>query len=186
MSVVVLLAGLALAACAGETPESPLPADLARALESTSEFQREILKDGNVTHEEYERAVYATVQCMRDGGIRISQEPYETWRGQLDFAWETRNEEEDALSARVHEECRAEHNDLVSIQYFYQVRPTEKERAEARIALIECLRSAGVQLSSDPTGEEFRALATTANASFRTCRAEVVEEFDFSDGWLPG
>jgi hypothetical protein len=73
----------------------------------------------------------------------------------------------------------------VALQYFYQVRPTEQERIDARTALIDCLRDNGVDLSTDPTSDEFMALARSGTADFGSCRAAVVEDFDFSEGWLP-
>lgn len=71
---IVLL--LALTACGSDgggsgTPE--LPPYVVAVWEDASEFQQEILADGTVTPEEYERAVFAALQCLDDAGILHSQ-----------------------------------------------------------------------------------------------------------------
>jgi hypothetical protein len=122
---------------------------------------------------------------MQDDGVKGISGPYETWRGQLSFSWQSATEAQGVSQSNIHETCRREHHDIVALQYFYQVRPTEHERIDARAALVECLRVNGVDTSDDPTSDEFRALALSGDAAFRSCRAAVVEDFDFSEGWLP-
>ena len=99
--------------------------------------------------------------------------------------WESATEEQSLSQGSVYDMCSREHDDLVALQYFYQVRPTEQERIDARAALVECLRANGVDISADPTSDEFRALARSGNRTLLSCRAGVVEDFDFSEGWLP-
>jgi hypothetical protein len=99
--------------------------------------------------------------------------------------WESATEEQSLSQGSVYDMCSREHDDLVALQYFYQVRPTEQERNEARTALIGCLRLNGIEVSDDPTSNEFRALALSGIGAFQSCRAAIVEDFDFSEGWLP-
>jgi hypothetical protein len=59
----------ALAACGGSANpvEGPPRAD------DLTPFQREILEDGSVSADEYERAVLATLQCLDDEGVPRSE-----------------------------------------------------------------------------------------------------------------
>lgn len=69
--VACCLAANVLAACAASPPgDDPYRARYAEALRAaTSDFERAVLEDGEVTRSEYEEAVDQYVACMADAGI---------------------------------------------------------------------------------------------------------------------
>lgn len=45
---------------------------VAAAQEATSDFERQVLEDGEITRAEYEEAVHRLVECARDRGTRVT------------------------------------------------------------------------------------------------------------------
>lgn len=64
VGVVLLAVG-----CGPDADDGALPADLAAMVEGAPAAQQDVLADGNVTFEEYERAAQAVVSCMLEAGV---------------------------------------------------------------------------------------------------------------------
>lgn len=62
----------ALAGCSQDVPQSPYAARYEEALRSaTSDFEKKVLADGEVTRAEYDEANALYVRCMGDSGITV-------------------------------------------------------------------------------------------------------------------
>lgn len=182
-AVVVNVGLLATAACGGQETGPRLPEGLAEALETTSEFQRNLLQDGELTYEEYETSVLATVQCLQEHGVTISVEPRAVAGRRLEFVYES-TEANDASVSSAYDSCYIKYQNLVDIAWFQQTRPTEALLATARAALAACIREAGVPLPDHPTSSDFRQLALSGEPAVPRCQQKISAEFDISEGFI--
>lgn len=159
-----------------------MPEGLADALTTTSEFQRNLLNDGQLTYQEYEASVLATVQCLRERGVTISVEPRPAPGKRIEFAYAS-TAEDDAAASAAYDECYREYENLVDIVWFRQNQPSEQTLDAARAALAKCLRAAGVALPDDPSPADFRAVAMSGDRAFSDCQARISQDFDLSSGF---
>lgn len=170
-------------ACGGQEHNEPVPPDLAEALRGTSEFQRERLQDGKLTYEEYESAVLATVQCLRDRGVVISVEPRRASGNLLQFAWAS-TAETDAAGWPAYESCYREHQALIDLLWSQQNQPSEETVQRARAALADCLREAGEDLPENPASADFRRLAIAGHPAVFACQHKITTEFDLVESFF--
>lgn len=171
----ILLALATLSACSGETSPTPLvfegrlPADPGPDAGGQA-LQRTIFADGEVTFDEYERAVTAGVQCMRDEGFDV-EGPLLYPEGFLVVApgFDPRNrltfraidtEQSDGVDrfGQVNERCEAQWYYAVERLWDEQFEPTEEEIRAWLERAWECAEENGLPLSNPPSEEE----ATTA------------------------
>jgi hypothetical protein len=186
---VLVGAGAVIAAC-GETPppqDSGLTdADLRAEVGEASVFQQSLLSDGLLTYPEYESAVLATVQCLRDRGISIITEPHTApggvlvfeFGGSTQFAGEAADRENEAARL-AYEACYHEHQNVVDLAWARQTQVDERTLAEARSALRECLEEAGVEgIPPNAKGRDFQAYQHLE--VFPKCQEKVGREFDIA------
>jgi len=178
MKGVIVLSGLArgvlgatalvlvAAACSGSevTPAPPTPQVEAEvpvypvspaALDAMPEVQAAAIADGTVTEAEFERAVLALVACLEGSGLEVTD--FSTKPGSWSIAYASPSR--DGLQEEaIYSQCYAAHVEDVEVYYFAERQPTAQEDAaqhEAdRIAMVECLQSAGVDISDDANSDE--------------------------------
>ncbi len=170
----LLAAALVLAAC---TPARPTPAEgqtfgeqwLARLptiLQTTSEFQREILRDGEVTPAEHERARLAFIGCIEDAGAPVTDLHLDE-NGQITLLG-VGGEEADAIVQR----CEAEYYSDVREAWRVALRRDDTEQAMfARIA--ECMAQGGYVVSATPAN--FGQMVSEAEAIGPGARKRLLE-----------
>jgi hypothetical protein len=107
-----------------------------------SDFQAEILEDGFVSPSEYERAVLATVECLRDAGVAVAG-PAWTVDGRF-FLYTFTAEEGDHRALVANDRCFDEYLSDVQEVHAKQTEPTEEELREAAADYARCLRSEGI------------------------------------------
>lgn len=172
---IALLVG-ACAAPAG-TPKGPttfreqwndrLPA----VLEGTSEFQREILRDGEVTQAEHERARLAFTGCIEDAGVPVTDLELDE-NGQIVLLG-VAGENPDGIV----QQCEAEYYSDVREAWRVALRPGDSEQAMfARIA--ECMAQSGYVVSSSPANfgemvDEAEAIGLEARQRLLQCSDEA-------------
>jgi hypothetical protein len=142
---------LVLAACAapaatsdgGRTFKQQWQDRLPAILEATSEFQREILSDGEVTQAEHERARLAFIGCIEDAGVPVTDLELDE-NGQI-MQLGVAGEEANTIVQR----CEADYYSDVREAWRVALRPADTEQAQfARIA--ECMAQSGYVVSPSP------------------------------------
>jgi len=158
------------------------------ALAETSDYQRAILEDGDLTFQEYERALLDTVACLQDAGVRIVSGPQLQSDGRtlhFSFSGGATIAGVDA-AGQQYDICYAEHLDLVSLVWLFLDPKTEQELQAARRSLVDCLREAGVDVADDPSDVDFvRFYQEEPPESFHRCRRQVIDRFGLPDTWGP-
>lgn len=169
--VTVLAMLLALAGCAGETGPTPLvfegqlPADPGPDVGGLA-LQEDIFADGMITFAEYERAVTAGIQCMRDEGFDV-EGPLRYPAGYLLIApgFDPRDrltlrgintEQADGLDrfGLANERCQAQWYYAVERLWDEQIEPTEDEIRAWLERAWGCAAEGGMPLSQPPTEDE--------------------------------
>lgn len=188
-SALIVLGG----ACRGE-PQDPMPEwmrglatgvaaeSLAGAWETAPEEQKAVLRDGELTAAEYERAVLATLQCLRDEGIVIRTEPAidETgWRIRYEISGGPDIASVERTSA-IYDACLDEHQTYIEHVWSVMNGPTEAEWQAAVELLFECLAEASESGAVPPafnSPDFFPWLeANGLWEEFQVCRAKVNSE----------
>lgn len=128
-------------------------------------LQEVVFADGQVTFDEYERAMVATVQCMREEGFDvlgplrypegpISIAPGIDPRHRLGVLARNVPAAEDGRWDEVSGRCQAQWSYAIEQVYLRQFNPTEEEiRAWLERAWV-CLEDQGIELSNPPTEQE--------------------------------
>ncbi len=139
-----------------------------RLPEDLPEYQSGILADGEVTFAEYEQAVLATVECLRDRGVEVVGPYRESDAGRYGgslfvigprdlsrfYLWDLRSPTLEGIeeAEAANEECRREYFDWVEIVYADSNEPTQAEWADWYRRLQTCLEANGVEVpADDPT-----------------------------------
>jgi hypothetical protein len=162
------LFGLAIACSAAPTStpivfDDPLPFDPGPDVGGRA-LQQEIFADGEVTSDEYERAVTATVQCIRDEGFGVDgplryPEGYTvTVPGYDPSLWllyriDAGDDPQDR-AGDVDGRCQAQWSFAVQAVYTRQFEPTEEEIRAWLQRAWDCAKEKGLPLSSPPTVQE--------------------------------
>ncbi len=102
----------------------------------------DILADGQVTHAEMERALLATVECVRDAGYDVELNYF---RPGIGWSFGLMGDDPSTVEAAdaEKERCYSRFVAGVSDQYFAQHGLSESERASWERTLLECLREEG-------------------------------------------
>ena len=175
---VIFLASTFSSCSFGNASEERSSDQFAQSIASSSQFQRELLSDGRLTYEEYERAVLATVQCVKDNGIEIAKEIHSApgKRIAFEFVGGT-TEDERARASAVYEDCYREFEETVDLVWAEQNAPDEKTLELARDALAQCLRAGGYQgLPAHPEREDFKL--ARGHLAFPPCQRRISQEYD--------
>jgi len=163
MGVVALLA---LAACTSTEPSGksrPNAESLqqeilslhGRASSSGLDFQADLLADGVIDYQEYEKAVLATISCLRDQGFDVIG-PVPASGGELDYSYGGASTlEESERQGAVGVDCEETYLNYVAAAYASVIAPSAEERQERLVSYAQCLRDAGVDLPDIVTEAEF-------------------------------
>ena len=146
-----------------------------RPVEAPDDLVAEILSDGRVTHAEMERALLATVECVRDAGYKVELNYFRPRIG-----WSFGLMGDDPLSVEAadveKERCSSRFVTPISDEYFAQNGLSEAEQASWDRTFLECLRQQG----NDVDGREIpEVLADPAVVGVVGCR-------DAADGTVGG
>jgi hypothetical protein len=124
---VLVAAGVivAVGACSSEesTDDNPYAAEFAAGLErATSDFEREVLSDLEITRAEYEEAVSRYVECAAEQGLSVAPVPQ---GGYYTFSFRPTSD-----SDRIMDECRPGTIDVIEPIYVSTVRNPNNENLE--------------------------------------------------------
>lgn len=146
-----LIAATALAGCGAGDEEEP-SLDIQAIVDSTTEFQKAILDDGEVSPSEYEEALLAYRTCVEDSGARPS-EIYVTGNHEKTFDYEVVASDDQELEEinSLAEACLPEYFADVGRVWAYQQLLSPDELDGLRSAVAECLRSVGLDVDDDVT-----------------------------------
>ncbi len=164
---------LALAACSPSevaiSEDNPYKEDFDLALQNaTSEFEREVLKDGVITKAEYDEAMNRYVDCVRDHGISISStDDY----GMHTFAV---SGDLDAYENEVEPLCSTGLTIHIAPMY-YDITRDPQRRGILKVA-AECLVRSG-QVEAPFTGEDVFNLSTSETLDPLSQQVVTSEDF---------
>jgi len=120
--------------------------ELSAALTDAPPEQKEILRDGVVTFDEYERAVLATIACLRDAGVEVIDIRPSDDGTSIDFTYGgVPDEGADALE-EVFNRCWDRHVSYVADLYSIQNARSPSETAEHVRQAARCMRAAGMEV----------------------------------------
>jgi hypothetical protein len=128
-------------------------------------LQEEVFADGEVTFDEYERAMTAAAQCMRDGGFDVegplrypegglAVEPGVDPSIRLDILALAITGDASDRYGEVNGRCQAQWSYAIETVWFRQNAPTEEEIQAWLDRAWDCLDTLGVPVSNPPTVEE--------------------------------
>lgn len=151
--VALLLVGCESSSSSESAPIEGFPPGYAA---DASEFEKEILADGEVTYAEYERANLSIVDCLEDNGVQATEVLPASEDGFLNFNFV--RPDDPAEQRRVEAffaDCEKQYAQYVFAVYWKQNLPSGEELADRKELLLECLDEAGLTgLSDDPTTTE--------------------------------
>jgi hypothetical protein len=134
------------AASPGEAIRPDLDKDIIRAaLAASAPLPASVAADGKITWEEYEAAIWKSVECMENAGLEMRFGP------ELDVSGKilrygvnlTGDANEDARIRKAADECEARHAAAVKVAWGMAISPTTEQMQAARAALAECLINGG-------------------------------------------
>lgn len=138
---------LCLPGCGGEAedraPQSigSLSPAIAEAWAGTTEFQRAMLRDGDLTYAEYERAVLGTMECLQSEGVTIRGELKrgpEPWR--LAFGFSAGPDLNSVATINtIYDRCFDEYQSYIDYIWSVMNEPTGEELQKAYSLLRECV-----------------------------------------------
>lgn len=130
-------------ACSGETGD----AGEAAAGGVVSDFQADILEDGEVTFGEFESAVGAYSACLEELGIAVEAE-YSDTNESFDYAFSLPGGDVGAaLDTPEAVECHDQYVSRVELVWADQVGPTAEEERAFYEAIAECMRAQGFEVA---------------------------------------
>ena len=122
--------------------ETPAQAYLARTLPTTSEFQRNLLSDGEVDFDEHEFAIDRTIACVEATGATVEVDPSDG-RSPTRFTVSVATGIEADRTRVEIEACQREF--MTEVNFFYANSTFSREAADERDAAIrDCLVSEGL------------------------------------------
>jgi hypothetical protein len=162
VAAITLVAATAACSQGNGDPVDELDFDQLRA--DTTDFQREILSDGEVGTDEYERAVLARWECVKESGFSPDQPEWS--HGEFGFGNEMvadTDEQMDALLAKYdaeHERCDQEFTSEITLVWVAQMTMSPAERDATRSDVISCLRSVGIEVPDKADDDQIYAAMT--------------------------
>lgn len=160
-----------LVACATPAQPQGMSEGLPHVVEQLADADplvRELLEDGVVTPDEYERAVYAVVTCMEEAGfvvaeIEVDSRPGHEYR-RVGYAGVEPGRVEELERTEI--DCVLRYLDLVESIANQQNGLTEEEHEDLYRRIAVCMRELGVELAADT-----REAVVEAGAGFEAARA---------------
>ncbi len=165
---------LAVGCGGGQVADDELPAELRALVAQADGLQAEILSDGVVTVDEFERSFLASIQCMEDQGLSVE---YTFDAEAVAWSMEAIAPTEDALDEldKIQQECMAEYQDTVQAVFSFQNRPSaEQLETEAR-KLASCLREYGYDVDHTNVWEKSRDIIAENGDAYYECRVASQE-----------
>lgn len=168
----------------------PAPSEtIAEVLPNTTEFQRRLLQDGDLTREEYEDAVFATVQCIADHGFVVAGPTYDNV-GHLVYQFGTKDTALGGQYSVVSDSCASQYSRDVSVVWSTVLRfnnppPTNEQMAQAQSDLVACLVSNHVEVADAkaPILDIYKAaVAAGKRDQYNHCQNDVLAQY----GYVPG
>jgi hypothetical protein len=110
-----------------------------------SAFQADILRDGTVTADEYERSVLGTLQCLDEQGVphsgptQVRSETDPRWR----YTIGPLPEDEKLAMDRIYQDCFASYERAILEAWAVQHGSSEKELQEQRKEVLKCVSERG-------------------------------------------
>lgn len=178
--VVALVAGVM--GCSSQDPPEPVDTSDRNlwntAWSEATSSQRAALQDGELTFPEYESAALRTVQCINDAGGMRGEAKFDRASSSytLGARWESSGStDDDRRKQEESDACYAEHWNGINQAWAAANQPSEQELIDARAALGDCLRTAGIDIPSPPSEQDIQERRGTAG--FFSCLTQVQEEF---------
>ena len=151
LPLVVLAVLVCSLSCSGDQSvgRGSIPGYVQSELSNASEFQREILQDGQVTPAEYERAVLSTLQCLDRSDVVHSEPKLETsgerTRWQYTYTFDKNDEER---GNKIYNQCYDEFERAIVIFWGRQTAPSEQDEQELIAEFLACLEEHGLEVAS--------------------------------------
>lgn len=152
---VVVLTGAMAGCSSGPGLEETPKLDLAGILKETTEYQREIIADGIVTPEEYERALLERRDCVASSGAAPGP-IYKIGNGEQTFDFEITATNDDAMNIiqQKADACLPAFFDDVGAVWAFQNLLSPEERQKMQPLVVECLAERGVKVDSNATSDQ--------------------------------
>ncbi|HDL42289.1 MAG TPA: hypothetical protein ENG98_04670 [Actinobacteria bacterium] len=167
---------LVVAACSG-TPtatDPEFPPWLETMVASTTDFQKEILLDGEVTVDELEKAILANVQCQTENGVEIRDFVFDPFGGgyEMSIVWgEDRPDDSDLESLDAIEEmCTIEYSIAVEGMFMFQNQSTPEELSAELARTAQCLREKGFEVPEGAAQQQLQGIAASERRIYGECR----------------
>lgn len=140
---------------------------LEELLAETTDFQAEIIGDGEVTPAEYEKALLAWQACVGDAGATPG-EIYAIGNEELTFDFEITAPNEKAMQDIQDEAnlCLPQYFTEVSAVWAFQKLLTPAERARMEPAVVACLQEAGFDLADDADFDDVKDVMSRTSDAF--------------------
>ncbi len=153
----------------------PPPADgkTGEGSRELSDYQAAVLADGEVTFEEYEASVLATIACLQDAGIRTTG-PKPAHAGRM-LSWTLSPPEgmADEEFFAAESACLTEYLSVVETAWLEAARPDEQTMVEYAAKLTECLNDAGAELEAGLTEIEILKVVLGGNSPWDIPRSRL-------------
>jgi hypothetical protein len=174
VTVSVLAAALlacVFAACGGSDESSPADVgqqrisdqELQVLLQSANDFTREIIEDGLVTAEEYERAVFRTIQCMDEAGVEHTEPVFTEYR--FDTRWEYSVVGGIGSATNdLYTQCHEDYERDVALVWSAQEAMTESEQQMVDEEYLACVKETGIDVATLDELSALQAAGTLTEA----------------------
>jgi hypothetical protein len=158
-----------------------------------SDYQRQIMEDGEVAYAEYERAVLDAKRCVEDkvgNLVRVSGPILDRDQVRLVLQFEAEAvgaevEQIDAEVAPITLACFSEYLDYVEMAYTRTHQPSEAVIRQGIADLIRCLNETGFDgLTVDSTQREVGETVTDASSDMNAAGARCINEHGLGFAYL--
>lgn len=177
MGALVALAGLALllSACgagAAPAPSGPAPFDFDALLAEAqaTPYQYEMLRDGEVSYDEYRRSFAPVIECLRAEGFDVGPLERQGFRDRfLGFTYGAATDDGLAAADALYNRCYDRYQQHVDYAYYRANRPTEADYDEIVADLARCLRAAGFDVAPGASLDDLWGLGVVDPAATTAC-----------------
>ncbi|MDR0504976.1 MAG: hypothetical protein LBG70_04110 [Bifidobacteriaceae bacterium] len=176
--VTVILATIlmvAMCACSLTRKDNQLnQLDLAALQARTSDFQKEIIADGHVTQDEYEKAIFAQWQCVKEAGFSPAQPEWVQdifgFSNEMTADTDAQLAELSAKYDEAYDRCYKEYALEVSRVWVAQSLLSPAEREAVKPEVIACLRNVGISVSENAEEDQiYAAMTRETRQQWMTC-----------------
>jgi len=143
-------------------------------LEQASPFERELLSDGTVTPAEHERAQLAYVDCIEQGGVRITS--FATYDNGLvrEASFSMERDDVEAILA----DCESLHYTYVPEAYRISLTPNDSA-AKVAARTARCMADAGIEVDPSPADVGVLAQSVLTDPDAGAAMTECYEAVKF-------